>query len=123
MINLGTDKIKDIYMGVDGISKVYLGTNLIWEKNNIKTISWVYPSQISPFSTSITVYDENVDRQLRGRYIIDVTIGNYGKVEIGKKFNSVGNLMLSFGGSLDDLLGVTDWIPSNTRITVRYKEE
>ena len=123
MINLGTDKIKDIYMGVDGISKVYLGTSLIWEKNTIQTISWIHPSQISPFTTSIIVYDENANRELRGRYIIDITIGDYKSIEIGNKFNSVGNLSIYLGKSVDELLGVTDFIPANTKITVRYKEE
>lgn len=41
MINLGTGKIKDIYMGIDGISKVYLGTNLIWEKVKFEGLSVV----------------------------------------------------------------------------------
>lgn len=41
MINLGTDKIKDIYMGIDGISKVYLGTDLIWEKVKFEGLSVV----------------------------------------------------------------------------------
>lgn len=123
MINLGTDKIKDIYMGIEGISKAYLGTDLIWEKNDIKTISWIHSSQISPFTTSITVYDENADRELRGRYIIDITIGDYESIEIGKKFNNAGNLSIGLGKSLDELIGITDMIPANTKITVRYKEE
>ena len=121
MIQIGTKKIKDIKKS-GNIVKVLKGVDLIWEKNQIKTISRLHPNQISPFSTSITVYDENIDRQLRDRYIIDITIGNYGKFEIGDKFYTEGRLMLNFGGSLDDLLGVTDMIPSNTKITARYKD-
>ena len=88
-----------------------------------KTISWSSDSQLSPFATSITIYDDNIIKQLDHRYIIDVTIGNYGKIEIGSEARVRGTLMINFGGSLDELLGVTDFIPRGTKITVRYKEE
>lgn len=116
--NIGIDEVN--YQG--NISKALKGTELIWEKNQIKTISWLYQSQLSPFSESISIYDEDVIRQIKDKIIIDITIGNYGSIEIGEKFYLVnGQSRLSLRASLEELLGVKDFIPRNTRMTIRYK--
>lgn len=101
----------------------YLGTKPIWDENKIRTTSWMTESNLSHFSTSVTVSDYDIAGQLYGKYIIDLTIGDYGKIGIVRSFNPLGNLIIDFGGSLDELLGVKDFIPRGTKITVRYKQE
>lgn len=119
MINIGATKIGSInYQG--NISKVLKGTELIWEKNGIKEFSWLHPSQISPFSSHVIVYGDE-QTTLNNKYLIDIKINGYRSIVINEFVTiSYGALVINLGGSLDELLGINNIIPANTKITVRY---
>ena len=119
MINLGTDKIKDIYMGIDGISKIYLGTSLIWEKGTIMR-TWARTTRdLSPYVNSIDI-SSRTGNMIIGKTIVSVQIGNFKEISKDYIKPMTNPEKISFTKSLDELTSNNDWIPQGTNITIQY---
>lgn len=104
-------------VGSKGVIKVMKGSDLVWEKSTIKTISWTISNQISPYANNLIVPKE-FQSDLKDKQIISVKIGDLGEVSNGIT-NSIP--YLRFSKSFDELLGTSDWIHAGTIITVTYK--
>lgn len=105
--------------------KVTKGSSLVWEKAVIKTISWTSSSQVSPFAKQIDIPD-SYQSELKDKQLLSVKIGELGEVskEYIKGFFSTDDRFkpyINFSKSFDELLGISDWVPAGTKITITYK--
>lgn len=112
-------------VGNKDISKVMMGIDVVWEKSTTKTISWTTSSQVSPFAKQINIPD-SYQSELKDKQLLSAKIGELG--EVSQEYIKVVfptdyrfKPHISFSKSLDELLGISDWIPAGTQITVTYK--
>lgn len=125
MIEFISKDFKDIKIGSKQVVKVYQGIDVVWEKATIKTISWTTSSQVSPFAKTIDIPD-SYQSELKDKQLLFVKIGELQKVPkvyIKVVFPTDDRFKphISFSKSLDEILGVSDWIYAGTQITVTYK--
>lgn len=109
-------------VGNKGVTKVMKGSSLVWEKekNTIpdsNSVSWSSNKEISPYANVVIVPREYQDI-VRGKEIKSVELVGIGTITTGIKNNTP---FISFTKSFDEILGITQKIPIDTKIIVTYK--
>lgn len=103
------------------LTKVMNGTNFVWEKakeqDGMQTVTWSTAKEISQYANALIVPREYQDI-IRNKEIISVELLKIGKIKDGIKNNTP---FLSFTKSFDEILGITQKIPIDTKIIVTYK--
>lgn len=102
------------------LSKVMRGSSLVWEKAVEKTISFYLSSDVTPLGKFIPL-PENIYSVLKGKKIIGLSIAGIGSFVDEKAHINDTSVRIYFSKSLDEFLGVTDFIRKDTEITITYK--
>lgn len=117
MIKLGNNGIAP-----KGYSRIMRGSSLVWEKiknkNDTQSVSWNTAKELSQYANVLIVPREYQDT-LRNKEIISVELKGIGTINRGIKNDMP---FLSFTKSFDEILGITQKIPIDTKIIVTYKE-
>ena len=118
MIKIG-NKINDAKLENKQIFKVYKGSVVIWKKDMLNTISYESEEIIRDWNTDISI-PTDVYNTLKGKDLIELAIGDY-KIEKGDFYLSGYVPRFNLSKSMMDLTGLLDWIPTGTKITIKYK--
>lgn len=125
MINLGSGKIKDLRLGSEKISKAYLGDRLVFSKgggivDTSNSLTFYTTTKTSPFAKNIDITDD-IYNKIRGKKNMMAKIEDHNPVSCGTyvEYNTKKK-SLKFEKSLDELIGVSDWIEIGTKIVVTF---
>ena len=125
MINLGSGKIKDLRLGSSKISKAYLDDRLVFSKGGgivepSNSLTFHITTRTSPFAQYIDITDD-IYNKLRYKKNMMAKIADHNPVSCEVTFIDYSNKnCLKFEKSLDELIGISDWIEIGTKVVVTF---
>lgn len=114
---------KAVKQGTTNIVKIFKGSQLIWEANGVKTITFNLPARVSAYSSEIQITKDSYEK-LTGKSILEVKIGDYPSIDgqnIKGTSNAYGDYLLTFNKNLSSMLNSSAWIEAGTKVTITYE--